>query len=361
MEPKVLLIGRSKQVVDILKSELKNYGRDIIGAENNKEAVYQILRSYQIDLVVIGAGLPDDVRMELKEFIISLRPGLPVNLIQRTPDSSPQKMIDYVNQKVAEFNVTRISTKETEVKESKASQKESEIKESQSKPTVKTGPGLHYTIIKHIIDKGYAPDIETLSRIMNTDVKEVGTALFDLQDEHGVVLHPNQPKIWVIHPFSLAPTNFVVKSSKGLWWGNCAECSLGIAALLKEDVSITTNLGAHGEQVIIHIVNGQVQEKELVIHFPLPMKHAWDNVIYTCSNMLVFKDEQQVDSWTKRHNIPKGDIQPIDKIWGLSKKWYGNHLNPDWKKWTMKEAKKMFLEFKLKHEVWDLEDSDSRF
>jgi hypothetical protein len=361
MEPKVLLIGRSKQVVDILRSELKNYGRDIIGTENNKEAVYQILRSHQIDLVVIGAGLTDDVRMEIKEFIISLRPGLPVNLIKRTPDSSPQKMIDYVNQKVAEFNVTRISSKETEIKETKTNEKESEIKESQTTPIVKTGPGLHYTIIKYIIDKGYAPDIETLSNIMNSDVKEVGTALFDLQDEHGVVLHPDRPKVWAIHPFSLAPTNFVVKSARGLWWGNCAWCSLGIAALLEEDVSITTSLGAHGEQVTIHIINGEVKEKDLYIHFPIPMKYAWDNVIYTCSNILVFKDENQVDSWTKRHNIPKGDIRPIDKIWKFSKKWYGNHLNPDWKKWTMKEAKEMFLEFKLTHEVWDLQNSNSRF
>lgn len=361
MEPKVLLIGRSKQVVDILKSELKNYGRDIISTENNKEAVYQILRSHQIDLVVIGAGLTDDIRMEMKEFIISLRPGLPVNLIKRTPDSSPQKMIDYVNQKVAEFKEARTSLKETEIKQSKIDDKEVENKEVQTAPIVKTGPVLHYTIIKHIIEKGYAPDIETLSTIMNSDVKEVGMALFDLQDEHGVVLHPNSPKIWVIHPFSLAPTNFVVKSSKGIWWGSCAWCSLGIAVLVNDDVSITTNLGAHGEQVIVHIKDGEVQEKNLSIHFPIPMKDSWDNVIYTCSNIIVFKDEKQVDSWTKRHNIPKGDIQPIDNIWQFSNKWYGNHLNPDWKKWTKKEAKEIFLEFNLTQEIWDLENSDLRF
>jgi hypothetical protein len=224
-----------------------------------------------------------------------------------------------------------------------------------------TNSGLHYTIIKHIIDKGYAPNVETLSEILNCDLKEIENELYKLQEEHGVVLHPNEPKVWVIHPFSLAPTNFVVKSSKGVWWGNCAWCSLGIAALLKEDLSITTSLGAHGEQVIIHIENGKIQERDLYVHFPIPMKNAWDNVIYTCSNMLVFKDENQVDLWTKRHNIPKGDIQPINKVWEFSKKWYGKHLNPNWKKWTMKEAKEMFLEFNLTHEVWDLENFISRF
>jgi len=106
MEPKVLMIGRSQQVIDILTRELKNYGRDIIGTDN-KEDVYDILKNQQIDLVVIGAGLPDEVRIDMKEFIISIKPGLPVHLIERTPDSNPTKMIEFVNQKVVEFKLSK--------------------------------------------------------------------------------------------------------------------------------------------------------------------------------------------------------------------------------------------------------------
>jgi hypothetical protein len=208
-----------------------------------------------------------------------------------------------------------------------------------------TNSNLYYIILKHIIDQGFAPGPDVLSEILHTDISEVERGLYALQEYHGVVLHPHKPEIWVIHPFSLAPTNFLVKSSKGTWWGNCAWCSLGIAALLKEDLTITTNLGAHDEQVIIHIVNGEVKETNFYIHFPIPMKNAWDNVIYTCSNMLVFRDEEQIAGWCKKHNIPKGDIQPINHVWEFSKKWYGNHLNPNWEKWTMKEAKEIFLYF----------------
>ena len=91
------------------------------------------------------------------------------------------------------------------------------------------------------------------------------------------------------------------------------------------------------------------------------MKKAWDNVIYTCSNMLIFENEDQVDQWTQKHHIPKGDIQPIEKFWHFSRKWYGNHLNPDWTKWTMEEAKEMFREFELNDSIWKLDDSDERF
>ncbi|MHA7129287.1 alkylmercury lyase family protein [Algoriphagus namhaensis] len=224
-----------------------------------------------------------------------------------------------------------------------------------------TNSELHYQIIKGIIENGFAPTIDNLSDILKSDTEEVVKKLYDLQDYHGVVLHPDKPKVWVIHPFSLAPTNFYIKSKNGEWWGNCAWCSLGVAALVNDDVKITTTIGAETKQVEITIINGEIQEKNYFIHFPIPMKHAWDNVMYTCSNMLVFETKEQVESWTKRHDIPKGDIQPLEKIWEFSKKWYGNHLDPQWKKWTMDDAKTIFKEFELDDMIWNLEDSKDRF
>lgn len=224
-----------------------------------------------------------------------------------------------------------------------------------------THSSLHYSIIKGIIDNGYAPNVEDLSKILNADKTEIVKGLEDLHAYHGVVLHPNEPKVWVIHPFSLAPTNFYVKTKNGEWWGNCAWCSLGVAALLNDDVKIITRIGAETEQIEINIIDGEIQEKDYYIHFPIPMKNAWDNVIYTCSNMLIFQNEAQIDKWSIKHNIPKGDIQPIEKIWNFSKKWYGNHLSPEWTKWTIEEAKEMFREFELNHSIWKLDDSKERF
>ncbi|CAF4193755.1 unnamed protein product, partial [Rotaria sordida] len=48
---------------------------------------------------------------------------------------------------------------------------------------------------------------------------------------------------------TLSPTNFWVESAKGQWWGNCAWCSLGIAAIINEDVTITTTLGGESKQI----------------------------------------------------------------------------------------------------------------
>ena len=224
-----------------------------------------------------------------------------------------------------------------------------------------THSSLHFKILDHIIQYGYAPEVKKLSTIFHSREQEVIEALYGLQEYHGVVLHPHKAKIWVIHPFSLAPTNFFVESKRGKWWGNCAWCSLGIAAILKEDCKITTTLGGETQKASVHIVNGQIQEPNYCIHFPIPMRNAWDNVIYSCSNMLLFEDEQAVENWSARHQIPKGDVQPIAKIWDFSKEWYGNHLDPNWEKWTKDEARQLFKKFGLSHEIWNLDGSGERF
>ena len=220
---------------------------------------------------------------------------------------------------------------------------------------------LHFTILDYILKKGHAPELGALAKLLEVDEAEVEKGLYDLQEYHGVVLHPKETKVWVIHPFSMAPTNFSVHSDRGIWWANCAWCAFGVATLLRENLRIHSSLAAYGEPVCLHIENGELQEKNLLVHFPIPMRKAWDNVVYTCSTMLLFRAEAEIDAWCRRHQIPKGDVQKVDKIWAFAQKWYGHHLDPNWKKWTLEEAREIFESFELSHDIWHLEGTDTRF
>jgi hypothetical protein len=220
---------------------------------------------------------------------------------------------------------------------------------------------LHYTIIKHVVEHGYAPEPSELAQMLSLSEPDVCAALEQLQEYHGVVLHPNSHRIWVAHPFSMAPTNFYLSSAGGVWWSSCAWCALGAAALLNRDVDITTTVGATDKQVTVRIRGGSVSDSDLWVHFPIPMKNAWDNVIYTCSTMLLFEDEAQIDDWCRIHRITGGDVQPIAKIWEFAKVWYGNHMQPDWKKWTAGEASEIFTRFGLTGRIWELPATDTRF
>lgn len=220
---------------------------------------------------------------------------------------------------------------------------------------------LHATILQHIVDQGVAPEVEALAARFGTSDERIVEALRALADYHGVVLHPHAPKVWVIHPFSLAPTNFLLRAADGEWWGNCAWCSLGAAALLNRDVTITTTLGANSRQAEVRIRDGRLLDTDFAVHFPVPMAQAWDNVVYTCSTMLLFEDEAHVEDWSHRHGIPRGDVQPIERVWEFARVWYGNHLNPEWTKWTTNEARAMFESFGLTGPTWRLPETKTRF
>ncbi|KKE82517.1 hypothetical protein N481_16720 [Pseudoalteromonas luteoviolacea S4047-1] len=148
--------------------------------------------------------------------------------------------------------------------------------------------------MKHFIEYAKAPSVSKLSDIFGIQVASVVEALKALQEYHGVVLQPVSHEVWVAHPFSAAPTNFWIQSGDMGWWGNCAWCALGAAALLARDLTITTTLGSESKQIVIEIINGKIQNKHLFVHFPIPMEKAWDNVVYTCSTMLMFESESDI-------------------------------------------------------------------
>jgi len=226
--------------------------------------------------------------------------------------------------------------------------------------TIARSSRLHYELIRGLVDTGAIPTESALQKALNCSSSELRSTFQELADLHGVVLHPSSHDVWVIHPFSLAPTTFLVECGDRKWWGNCAWCSLGIAVLAGDRCAITTTLGAEGEQVRLTIDDGRVDRNDLVVHFPVPMTKAWDNVIYTCSTMLLFKNERQVDEWSARHHIPRGDVQPVARVLELSKRWYGEHLRPDWTKKSVADARALFAELGFTHPVWHLPSEDGR-
>ena len=215
--------------------------------------------------------------------------------------------------------------------------------------------------MEHIVDFGIAPKVDDISQLFDVSRSAVISALIELENYHGVVLHPKSSEVWIMHPFSTAPTNFWIESENKSWWGNCAWCSLGAAALINTDLTITTTLGGESKQVVIEIKDGEIQNKNLFIHFPIPMIKAWDNVTFTCSTMLIFETVAEIEDWCKRHAMKLGDIQPIDRVWAFSKVWYGNHLDQHWVKWSVDEARDIFNRFDLNSPIWDMPSTSGRF
>jgi hypothetical protein len=44
--------------------------------------------------------------------------------------------------------------------------------------------------------------------------------------------------------------------------------------------------------------------------------------------MLLFDSEAQIDHGCRRHRIPKGNVQPLSRVFEFAKVWYGRHADP---------------------------------
>ena len=220
---------------------------------------------------------------------------------------------------------------------------------------------LHFAIIDTFLHRGFAPKLDELAERFGVDRLRMSKALHDLQNYHGVVLHPHDDEIWVAHPFSTVPTGFLVSRGEREWWGNCAWCSLGLAALADSPVTIRTAPGYDRPTVELKIADGVLKQQDFVVHFPTPMTKAWDNVIATCATMLMFDDDAHVDQWCAKHGKTKGDVQPIQKVWKFAREWYGKHADPDWEKPSAIEATEIFTRHGLTGPIWNLSAREGHF
>ena len=220
---------------------------------------------------------------------------------------------------------------------------------------------VHQHLIRGMIDDGRCPSLEELSTALAIPIEEVTAALRRLEDNHGVVLHPHGCSVWMIHPFAASPSNTWLQKEDRGWWAPCMWCALGVATLVEGQVTIHAHIGGEAESVEIPVADGYPQTGSLYAHFALPPRHVWDNVHHYCAMLLPFKSEQQIDTWSARHGLPRGMAVPIEQAGALARAWYGKHANSDYRKWTPAEARKIFADVGLTGEFWDLDSKSDRF
>jgi len=98
MEPTILLIGRNLDTLEILKDELEKFDRNIIYA-NSEDLIASNLKNNNIDLIVVGAGLPTETIKNMLELIERIAPKKELHVMEKTPGLTPVSMIGFTNEK----------------------------------------------------------------------------------------------------------------------------------------------------------------------------------------------------------------------------------------------------------------------
>lgn len=214
---------------------------------------------------------------------------------------------------------------------------------------------VRFFVFDRFVRDGHPPSAADAARDLRIPEADARASFQRLHDAHAIVLrHGDKSRVRVAHPLSAYPTPFWVTTPRGAWWGNCMWDSLAIPAMLKCDATIQTTSGAMSKHVVFQVRDGALTPSTGVVHIPLPARQWWDDVDFTCGNLLYFQSEADVDPWLERTGNPLGQVVPVETMWRLAQAWYGNRLDPHWRPRTPDESEAILSRFGLGGEFWSL-------
>lgn len=138
-----------------------------------------------------------------------------------------------------------------------------------------------YFVYQHFVETGRAPAGATIATHFNLTSVQTKALLQRLHDRHFLFLDPDTQEIRIAAPFSAIPTRFKVHSQGKTYWANCAWDMLGIPAALKQDAFVEAFYSDTQDTVSFEVIGDDVRHSEGAIHFPLPVRQWYDDLIHT--------------------------------------------------------------------------------
>lgn len=140
---------------------------------------------------------------------------------------------------------------------------------------------VRHLIYRHFVDNGRAPTIAEAAALLAVPPKAIAQGFERLAAGKALVLQPSSGEVLMAEPFSAVPTAFRVVSGDRWWWANCTWDALGVLAALKSDGRVETSCGDCGEALRVDVAEGQVQGPPSVVHYVVPAKRWWEDVVFT--------------------------------------------------------------------------------
>lgn len=136
-------------------------------------------------------------------------------------------------------------------------------------------------VYRHFAEMTRAPGVDETARHFNISNEEASELYIELNNRHSFFLEPGTLTIRMANPFSAIPTDFKVHANGKTYFANCAWDMLGIPAALHCDAVINAVFTESNESVQLEIEDGKVTNSELLVHFPLPFAHWYDDLVFT--------------------------------------------------------------------------------
>ena len=141
---------------------------------------------------------------------------------------------------------------------------------------------VRIAVLERTIASGQVPTAGEIAAELEMPVAMVQEAYARLGESHVFVGEPGDPsRLRMANPFSAVPTAFKVTARGGLYYGNCVWDALGIVALLGGEGVVETSCPDCSEPLQLSVSDGKLLESEGVVHFGVPARHWWDDIVFT--------------------------------------------------------------------------------
>ncbi len=137
-------------------------------------------------------------------------------------------------------------------------------------------------IYERFAESTRAPRVEDIADHFRLTIAQASVALKTLHDKHALFLEHGTVTIRIANPFSAIPTLYKVDIDCRTYWANCAWDSFGIIAALQVPYASIHSVCAYsGKALRLAVRHDQVISDGEVIHFLVPFRHWYDDLVHT--------------------------------------------------------------------------------
>jgi hypothetical protein len=136
-------------------------------------------------------------------------------------------------------------------------------------------------LFREFVRTAEPPTSASVAERMQVPAVDVRAALERLAAAKAIVLQPESLEILMANPLCAVPTPYRVRIQDRSYFGSCVWDALGILAMLQSDGVLDTSCACCGEAMNIGVLGGQVVPAQGAIHFAIPAKRWWENVVFT--------------------------------------------------------------------------------
>ena len=140
---------------------------------------------------------------------------------------------------------------------------------------------VRLALYREFVRTASPPTTEALAAGMQSSTAEIRAALERLAAGKAIVLQPESREILMANPLCAVPTPFRVQTQEHSFFGSCVWDGLGIIAMLQSDSILDTSCACCGEAMTIDVRRGKIVPARGVIHFAIPAKRWWENIVFT--------------------------------------------------------------------------------